>query len=307
MLGPQVSSKKRSPPAYGFGTSNRDQAAKVYISKDHEASTGGRASPGPAVYDYRASVGPQVIGTKESSPLWTFGTEGRFAAQDRESGMSKYAVAVPGAGTYDAGVGVGQPQLESKKETVPAYGFGTSTRAHMDKVFSTPEAALTKLYGRASPGPATFMLNPAVGKQVLSVKEAQPSWVQGTEKRFAKAATSWVPAPGHYGNNEAHGRIAPGIGPQIVSNSHSQPRFGFGTSNRDHAAKVYISKDHESSTGGRDAPGPGQYPIASMTGNRIASSTKVTSQAWGFGSAPRFRDTFKKGGFYAPGPGAYVV
>ena len=309
MLGPQMNSKKRSPPAYGFGSGTREQQGKVFVSQEHAAiaGPGPGGSPGPAVYNYRASVGPQVIGTKESSPLWTFGTEDRFAAQDRETGMTKYAVAVPGAGTYDVGLGVGQPQPESTKETVPAYGFGTSTRAHMDKVFSTPEAALTKLYGRASPGPATFMLNPSVGKQVLSVKEAQPSWVQGTEKRFAKSAASWVPAPGHYGNNDAHGRLAPGIGPQVVSTSASQPRFGFGTSDRNTANKVYISKDHESSTGGRDAPGPGQYPITPMTGNRVAEFTKTSSQAWGFGSAPRFRETFKKGAFYAPGPGAYVI
>jgi len=307
MLGPQVNSKKRSPAAYGFGSSTRDQQAKVFVSQEQAALQGTSASPGPAVYTQQASVGPQASGTKESSPLWTFGTEDRWAAQQRENGTTKYAVAVPGAGTYNTGVGVGQQQPESKTRTMPAYGFGSSSREDMSKVFISEEMDKVRQFGRGSPGPASFMLNPAVGKQVLSGKEQQPLWVMGTAKRFGKDLTGWVPAPGHYGKDEDHGRIAPGVGPQVSSTYRSQPRFGFGSSDRDQAAKVYISKDHEAATGGRDAPGPGQYKITSMTGNNIVSSTKKTSQAFGFGTSSRFRDTFKKDGFYAPGPGAYVV
>ena len=309
MLGPQVNSKKKSPPAYGFGSGTREQQAKVFVSQEHAALAGTPDSPGPAVYSHRASVGPQVDGAKESSPLWMFGTERRFSAQEREAGQSKYSVAVPGAGTYDAGVSVGEKQPDSTKGSAPAYGMGSSTRADQDKVFQSEEQAFSRCYGRASPGPASFTLNPAVGKQTLSTKEAQPSWIQGTEKRFGKNTTSWVPAPGHYGDEEAHGRImgTPGVGNQIASTKESAPRFGFGTSNREHAEKVYISKDHEASTGGRDAPGPGQYPVKPMTGNTIAESKKRTSQAWGFGTSARFRETFKKDAFYAPGPGAYVV
>ena len=307
LLGPQFNSKKRTPPAYGFGSGTREQQAKVFVSQEHAALQGSPDSPGPAVYKQRASVGPQVSGTKESAPLWTFGTEARLAAADRESGMSKYAVAVPGAGTYDAGVGVGERQPESKIATAPAFGMGSSTRANMEKVFVSQEQDLVRNFGRASPGPATFMLQPSVGKQVLSVKEVQPAWVLDTSKRFEKLTSSWVPAPGHYGNESLQGRIAPGVGPQIASTKPSQPRFGFGSSSRDDREKVYISKDHEASTGGRDAPGPGQYPIRPMTGNQITESRKRTSQSWGFGTTPRFRETFKQGGFYAPGPGAYVV
>jgi len=307
MLGRQVTSRKKSAAAYGFGSGTRDQQAKIFVSQEHAALQGTSDSPGPAVYTQRASVGPQVSGAKESSPLWTFGTEDRWAAKDRESGMTKYAVAVPGAGTYDAGVGVGKHQPESKMKTLPAYGFGSSSREDMSKVFISEEMDKVRQFGRGSPGPASFMLNPAVGKQILSEKEAQPSWVLGTEKRFGKDATGWVPAPGHYGKEEEHGRIAPGVGPQTLSTKTSQPRFGFGSSNREHAAKVYISRDHEGATGGREAPGPGHYPILPMTGNKVVTSTKATSQAWGFGTSSRFRETFKKNAFYAPGPGSYVV
>ena len=307
MLGPQVNSTKRSPPAYGFGSGTREQQAKVFVSQEHAALQGTSASPGPAVYTQRASVGPQVSGALESSPLWTFGTEDRWAAEARQNGMSKYAVAVPGAGTYNLIPCIGERQLESKTATMPAFGFGSSSRDDQAKVFISEEMDKVRNYGRGSPGPASFMLNPSVGKQVLSEKAAQPSWVLGTAKRFPKDATAWVPAPGHYGKDEMQGRVAPGIGPQIISTSPSPPKFGFGSSNRDHAAKVYISRDHEAATGGRDAPGPGQYPILPMTGNKVVTSNKTTSQAWGFGTSSRFPDHFKKGARYYPGPGAYVV
>ena len=166
MLGRQVTSRKKSAAAYGFGSGTRDQQAKIFVSQEHAALQGTSDSPGPAVYTQRASVGPQVSGAKESSPLWTFGTEDRWAAKDRESGMTKYAVAVPGAGTYDAGVGVGKHQPESKMKTLPAYGFGSSSREDMSKVFISEEMDKVRQFGRGSPGPASFMLNPAVGKQV---------------------------------------------------------------------------------------------------------------------------------------------
>jgi len=303
MLGPQMSSKKKSAPIYGMGSGTREQQEKVFISQEHAALTPNpHASPGPAVYEQRDSVGPQVNGVKESAPRWAFGTETRF------SGTSKYATQVPGAGTYEGAVGIGS-QVESTKATLPRYGFGSSTRAHQEKVFESEEAAYTRNFGKASPGPSSYTLEPAVGKQLLSENGSQPQWVVGTEKRFAKEA-SWVPGPGNYGKDEQHGRITSAVGAQVASTKQSLPKYGFGTSDREQAQKVYLSPEHEKVTGGREAPGPGKYPIASMTGNTIASSGHgATSQKWGFGTSKRFNDTFKKGGprMYAPGPGAYVV
>ena len=45
------SSKRVSSPAYGFGSSTRDQLRKIY------ASNGTGATPGPAAYAPKASVG----------------------------------------------------------------------------------------------------------------------------------------------------------------------------------------------------------------------------------------------------------
>ena len=86
----------------------------------------------------------------------------------------------------------------------------------------------------------------------------------------------------------------------------SKPRYGFGTSNRDHMAKVYISSEHEKFSGGRDAPGPGNYPIKSLTGKPVVAGKQRSGQAWGFGTSKRFSDEFahQKGN---PGPGQYVI
>ena len=92
---------------------------------------------------------------------------------------------------------------------------------------------------------------------------------------------------------------------QVVSTKPSTPRFGFGSSNRDHQAKVYISAEHEKTTpGGLGAPGPGQYPIGGTTGKQVRSNER-TASSWGFGTSARFRATAKQAG--TPGPGAYVV
>jgi hypothetical protein len=45
--GKQPLSMKKTLPLYSFGSSNRDQAGKVYMSREHEKSQKGASSPGP--------------------------------------------------------------------------------------------------------------------------------------------------------------------------------------------------------------------------------------------------------------------
>lgn len=81
MFGDQVYSKRRSAPMFGFGSSTRNQAAKVFLSAEHaKLSTPGLNSPGPSAYTLRASVGYQADGRKASSPQWVFGSSDRFMA-----------------------------------------------------------------------------------------------------------------------------------------------------------------------------------------------------------------------------------
>ena len=80
MFGDQVYSKRRSAPMFGFGSSTRNQAAKVFLSAEHAKLSTPGFSPGPSAYTLRASVGYQADGRKASSPQWVFGSSDRFMA-----------------------------------------------------------------------------------------------------------------------------------------------------------------------------------------------------------------------------------
>jgi len=190
-------------------------------------------------------------------------------------------------------------QYNSALHSAPIFGFGSSTRDHMAKVFVSHEHAKTEP-GNVSPGPV-YSLEAAIGKQTLSRKEGQPAWVMGKAERFnfddvKRAATS--PGPGAYAS-------ASGIGPQVSSSKTSTPRYGFGTSNREHREKVYISAEHDKTSGGKSSPGPGQYPSSPMTGAKVASSRSRTAPTFGFGTAVRFSPSKKATN--EPGPGDYVI
>lgn len=79
---------------------------------------------------------------------------------------------------------------------------------------------------------ATHVALGVLTTQVNSKTADQPAWVFGSSKRFQydhvkRAATA--PGPGAYA-------LTDGVGPQVTSNRVSTPRFGFGSSNRDHMA-----------------------------------------------------------------------
>jgi len=127
---------------------------------------------------------------------------------------------------------------------------------------------------------------------------SQPAWVMGKAERFDKqGSTGWVPGPGQYG-------LRPSVGAQADSKKPSLPKFGFGSSTREDREKVFVSQEHEKVAGGRDAPGPGQYVQASLTGKPVTSGTQKSGAAWGFGTSKRFTDEFRQ---RAPGPGHYVI
>lgn len=298
-LGPQASSQRRSPPIYGFGTSTREHRERVFISQEHAAlSTGGgfERSPGPAKYTQLAAIGPQVDGARESAPLWSFGTDPRFREGKEGDSPPHY--------DPEAGIGI---QFNSRKTTLPIYGFGTSTRDDQEKVFVSQEHNAV-YYGRDGPGPI-YMSEPAVGRQTLSfgptgyarkVKNpSQPTWIFGKAERMPSSkSTDSMPGPGQY-------TIAVAVGTQASSTKKTKPAYGFGSGTREHAAKVFISHEHEKvSGGGKDVPGPGAYPSQNMTGSRIASSRQATGAAWGFGSSKRFSGPASS---WVPGPGQYVI
>lgn len=58
--GEQLVSRRKTAPRIRFGTSDRDDALKIFISPEHEKGAFGRESPGPCAYKPLQSIGPQV-------------------------------------------------------------------------------------------------------------------------------------------------------------------------------------------------------------------------------------------------------
>ena len=85
-------------PAYGFGTANRSNMAKRFISDEHVKKGGihQKDNPSPCAYTIRpVATGIQSEAKTRSQPSWRFGTQKRFdtAARDRMQ-------ATPGPGAY---------------------------------------------------------------------------------------------------------------------------------------------------------------------------------------------------------------
>jgi len=295
MFGTQATSRRRSAPMFGFGSSTRNQAAKVFLSQEHAKLSTPSFSPGPSAYTLRASVGSQADGRKASAPQWVFGSSDRFIQASRKE------VQNPGPGSYDMQSSNGT-QVSSSKQTQPMFGFGSAERSHVEKVFVS-EDHNKSLFGIESPGPMMYTLENAVGKQTLGPKSNQPSWVFASSERFRydhvkRAATS--PGPGAY-------TLGASVGPQVASTKHSAPLPGFGTSNREQMSKLYISAEHEKALSGNNSPGPCNYALPEGTGRQPLSKYS-SAPGWGFGSAQRWqKDASQKSGAATPGPGTYCI
>ena len=100
--------------------------------------------------------------------------------------------------------------------------------------------------------------------------------------------------------------ILSGFGAQSVSNKPSAPGFGFGSSFRDGASKLYSSREEDKarlkSQGGEDKLGPNAYKIPSTIGHPSSQSTIQSAPAVGFASSKRPDITPQD---KTPGPGAY--
>mmetsp|Transcript_28520 Transcript_28520/g.54422 ORF Transcript_28520/g.54422 Transcript_28520/m.54422 type:complete len:302 (+) Transcript_28520:302-1207(+) len=290
MFGKQHDSRKSTAAAYGFGSSNRDGAAKVFLTAEHSKADYGHESPGP-VYDLKSSVGKQESSKNSTAPLFSFGTADRFHKDQAGGGKASSA---PGPGTYVKPSSFGR-QGESTRQTSEAFGFGSSTRLGAERVFLSPEHSKND-YGKSSPGPSVYNPKASVGQQAESHKENAPSFVFSSAERFKyehveRAAR--MPGAGQYNAINS-------VGKQPDSKKSTLPRYSFGSSKREHRAKVYISAEHEKCSHGMASPGPALVGGKSSVGKQ-QSSRNVSSSSWSFGSARRFVYSESK----VPGPGTY--
>lgn len=132
--------------------------------------------PGPGSYDMPQGVGLQVSSSKQTQPMFGFGSAGRehvakvFVSE--EHNKSLHGIDSPGPMMYTLNGSVGKQEL-SKTRNQPAWVFASSDRFKYDHV----KRAAT------SPGPGAYALGMAVGPQVASTKESAPMPGFGTSNR----------------------------------------------------------------------------------------------------------------------------
>ncbi|KAK9864371.1 hypothetical protein WJX84_010352 [Apatococcus fuscideae] len=90
-FGQQPASLKPTAPAFGFGTSDRSNMDKRYLSKQHDKCSQAAASPGPVTAAQRSSMGPQLTSLKRSPATH------RFAIAER---LGRQISATPGPADY---------------------------------------------------------------------------------------------------------------------------------------------------------------------------------------------------------------
>lgn len=194
-VGPQVLARHSTAPLMGFGTAERKNMRKVWISQTHQKlDMHGYDSPGPAAgYEIASTMGKQVHSTAESPPAWAFSSTARTQVEPGRVG--------PGPAGYTLPQSVGA-QPDSRKPRAATPGFGASTRDIRSKIYLGP-AQEKGAHGKISPGPfAPYHLVESVGKQVHSKTATAPGVMFSRASRWAtyerELKKNSTPGPGAY-------------------------------------------------------------------------------------------------------------
>ena len=181
------------------------------------------------------------------------------------------------------------PQSLGGHESQPSFGFGTNSREKQGNVFISQEHMAIQCAGKCSPGPASYLLPQAIGPQPDSRKSRGPTFGFGTSLRF-RIRDKEAKTDGRFGNNPSPAHYDPppaSVGPQVLGRFRSEPRMGFGTAERKHVKKVWISQAHQKTDmHGMGSPGPATYALKSTMGKQD-ESVIPNPPTWVFGSAKR--------------------
>jgi len=295
MLGKQHSSSFRSAPEYGFGTAERAQLnSKLFVSKDMVTDKFGQSSPGPVYqptafdgqcpvsesysfgvshryslaqqkrssapvpgpgqYTLNGAVSKQSDSQKHSYSSWKFGTSTRadqakvFISPAHAKSVTEF-IDSPGPCAYGHRGALGN-QSDSRKNSNEMYGVGTDERFHNNN---------QRMLEKGTPGPGTYVLKAAHGRQQNSLKPSQPIQSFPQADRDRTATTVYL---GPKQQLAFWGRNSPGpavytptasVGSQVSSEKPNVPKFGFGTADR----FAYINIGQRA----MQSPGPGAYSI----------------------------------------------
>lgn len=291
----------------------------------------------PTLRALRSGFGKQVKSLQSTSAAYGFGTAGRdaggklYLSPEQTKAMSGNNSQGPVYRTYEA---IG-PQPESKFQSAPAPGFGTSARSikyqtpvpgpgtyategaigqmkdsrratEARAVFGTAtrdqvakvwlDDELMKInFGKETPGPSMYSKPGGLGRQTESQYSTSAAFRQGSSQRFNDKSNT-RDFPGAGSYQSAY----PAVGKQTLSNKVTLPAAKVGTSTRDGSKKIFISKEHEKQSFGENSPGPATGPVVHSFGPQTLS-VKKTNPSMSFG-------TSKRDAGYAndtPGPGTY--
>jgi len=304
-FGKQQDSNKASAPAFGFGSAYRFHpklaTTKQFISKEHSAQELAADTPGPGTYVAASALGPQEKSTNRSAAKFGFGTAARFAEEKR---MEKQIARLPAPGTYEAVSALGAQKV-STKETTPILGFGTAVR---DAKVSMGKGFDEDLFGLESPGPAVYNPQEGFGEQPANGKATAAAFGFGTNPRaidpqipsVEERRSALVPGPGKYVAQAANGV-------QVSSTNRSLPMYGFGTCDRNRAAKSSLGPlQAPSQLAGITGPGPAALGFGPSAVSAQPASTKKSAPGWSLNKELRFR-TNQPSSELSPGPGSYCT
>ena len=119
--GPQRSARRATSARAVIGSETRAGRNNRFMDEELEKTICGRDTPAPVAYEVQERLGKTPLSTKRSSPQARMGTARRFG----EGGGAQRGGAEM---AYDAAVSALGRQLQSRKKSLPSYGFGTSTR-----------------------------------------------------------------------------------------------------------------------------------------------------------------------------------
>jgi len=190
-------------------------------------------------------------------------------------------------------------QVSSRKESMPIYGFGTSTRDTEAGRYISPEHASKGTSHSKHVPAAKYNVTSSLGSQQLSQMRTSEQYRFGTQRRLKNIEKSRLPGPGQYPTKSS-------LSVQVESTKPSASNPGFGSSTRDSEKKVFLSREHEKSQFGSYSPGPATYKQYASVGKQVPS-TKASLPTWKFGSEGRFMYDYVKRASALPGAGQYEV
>ena len=147
-------------------------------------------------------------------------------------------------------------------------------------------------FGMESPGPAAYKVLSGVGKQCESRNQTEPGFTiprGGRGKDVDMERARKLPGAGQY-------RVTDSVGAQPRSENRTMPKYGFGTSSRDGANKVFLGKEQAKVFLGMESPGP-----AAIGAEKLLSTAPKAPKAT-FGTGVRGSYDVNAN----PGPGAYA-